>query len=201
MSVGENLKMGCRVCGNEGGNRLHRAREMFFGTREPFDYVECAACGTLQIREVPDLGPHYPEDYYSFRPADATPDSSRPLPKRIARRLGKLARQRAADYYCERRNPARARRNLLGRLFDARLPRVVAGFPAYLERAPLDLRINRRAAVLDVGSGAGGALIALAHFGFRDLTGVDPFVASDITTPTACASLRPNSPRSNAATI
>jgi SAM-dependent methyltransferase len=183
MSVEEKLNVACRVCANDGGNRLHRAREMFFGTRRPFDYIECAACGTLQIGRVPDLGPHYPADYYSFRPADTAHDAPRSLPKRIARRLGRWARVRAADYYCSRRDPARARRHRLGRLFDARLPRVVTGFPPYLERAPLDLRIGRRSAVLDVGSGAGGALTDLGHFGFSDLTGVDPFVASDITYP------------------
>jgi hypothetical protein len=50
----------CRICGNERDNRLHRAREMFMGTRDPFTYVECAACGTLQISEAPDLRPYYP---------------------------------------------------------------------------------------------------------------------------------------------
>jgi hypothetical protein len=48
----------CRVCGNSSGNRVHRAREMFAGTRDEFDYVECASCGTLQIREVLDLRPY-----------------------------------------------------------------------------------------------------------------------------------------------
>ena len=43
----------CRICGNATGNRLHRAREMQFGTGEEFDYVECAGCGCVQIAEIP----------------------------------------------------------------------------------------------------------------------------------------------------
>ena len=62
-------EVACRVCGDREGNRLHRAREMFEGTRDEFDYVECASCGTLHIREVPDQRPYYAGDYYSLRPS------------------------------------------------------------------------------------------------------------------------------------
>ena len=58
----------CRVCGNQTGNKLHHAREMLMGRRDPFVYVECGACGTLQIRDVPDLRPYYGANYYSFQP-------------------------------------------------------------------------------------------------------------------------------------
>lgn len=47
----------CRICANESGNQLYEAREMFFGTRDPFTYIECASCGTIQIQDVPDLAP------------------------------------------------------------------------------------------------------------------------------------------------
>lgn len=33
-----------RVCGNESGNKIHQAKEMMFGWRDSFDYVECAHC-------------------------------------------------------------------------------------------------------------------------------------------------------------
>ena len=61
------MSAACRICGNASDNRAHVAREMMFGTRERFDYVECARCGCLQIRDVPaDLSPYYPADYYSL---------------------------------------------------------------------------------------------------------------------------------------
>src|SRR4051812_19942848 len=62
----------CSVCGNAYGNSVHTTREMMFGTRERFDYLECADCGSLELLNVPnDLSPYYPPNYYSFaaRPA------------------------------------------------------------------------------------------------------------------------------------
>ncbi len=42
--------MTCRICGNGDGNRTFEAREMMFGTREAFGYLECARCGgTRQV--------------------------------------------------------------------------------------------------------------------------------------------------------
>ena len=29
----------CRICGNESGNKTHKAREMMFGTRDEFHYL------------------------------------------------------------------------------------------------------------------------------------------------------------------
>jgi SAM-dependent methyltransferase len=148
----------CRVCGNSSGNLLHRAREMFAGTRDEFDYVECAACGTLQIREVPDLGPYYSGDYYSLRPPERA--AAVGLGRRLAYRAGSFLRGRVAGYYSGRR--------------------LRFGFPAYLKDTRLDLRLAPDSPILDVGSGAGEALLALRRLGFRDLVGVDPFVAEEI---------------------
>jgi SAM-dependent methyltransferase len=170
----------CRVCGNKTGNRLHHAREMFAGTRDEFDYVECASCGTLQIREVPDLRPYYSGDYYSLRPPEQ-PGRGAGLTRRLARRAASLIRGRVAAYYCGRRRGLGELRRPLGRLLAARAGRVVVGFPDYLKDTPLDLRLGPGSGILDVGAGAGATLLALSHFGFRDLVGVDPFVAADVT--------------------
>jgi SAM-dependent methyltransferase len=150
---------GCRVCGNSSGDLLHRAREMFAGTRGEFDYVECAACGTLQIREVPDLRPYYSGDYYSLRPPERAAGVG--FKGRLAYRAGSFMRGRVAGYYSGRR--------------------LRFGFPAYLKETRLDLRLAPDSPILDVGSGAGETLLALRRLGFRDLVGVDPFVASDVT--------------------
>ena len=37
----------CAVCGNAYGNAIHVAREMMFGFRDRFHYLECAACKVL----------------------------------------------------------------------------------------------------------------------------------------------------------
>jgi SAM-dependent methyltransferase len=181
-------KDACRVCGNIEGNRLHRAREMFAGTRDEFDYVECAACGTLQIQEVPDLRPYYAGDYYSLRPPEQTVRAG--LKKRLAHRAGLFIRSSVAGYYCERRRRFGGLRRPVGRLLAARAGRMIVGFPEYLKDTRLDLRLNPRSAVLDVGSGAGATLVALRHFGFRDLVGVDPFVAADVVYETGVRVLK-----------
>jgi ubiquinone/menaquinone biosynthesis C-methylase UbiE len=151
--------VGCRVCGNSSGNRLHRARELFAGTRDEFDYVECAACGTLQISAVPDLRPYYSGDYYALRPPERAGGAG--LKRRLAYRAGSLIRGLVAGYYRGRR--------------------LRFGFPYYLKDTRLDLRLNPGSGILDVGSGAGETLVALSRLGFRDLVGVDPFVAEDVT--------------------
>jgi SAM-dependent methyltransferase len=148
---------------------------MFAGTRDEFDYVECASCGTLQIREVPDLRPYYSGDYYSLRPPEQAAGAG--LKKRLARRAASFIRRRVASYYGSRRRKFGALRSPLGRLLAARAGRVVVGFPDYLKST----RLDHDSGILDLGSGAGGTLVALSHFGFRDLVGVDPFVAEDVT--------------------
>jgi hypothetical protein len=61
----------CRICGNDRGNRNVVAREVMYGFRERFDYLECSDCGCLQIRQVPqDIGKYYSETYYSYEPRD-----------------------------------------------------------------------------------------------------------------------------------
>ena len=154
---------------------------MFAGTRDAFAYVECAACGTLQIREVPDLRPYYAGDYYSFRPPDAGgATGGAGFGKRLARRAGSFVRRRAASYYCRRRGPLGELRHPLGRLIAGRAGRLLVGFPEYLKETRLDLRLKRGSAILDVGSGAGSTLLSLSRFGFRDLVGIDPFLDSDV---------------------
>src|SRR2546428_4329197 len=58
----------CKICGNQADNRRHVAREMMFGLRDQFAYLECAKCGCLQLLDVPsDMSKYYPADYYSLR--------------------------------------------------------------------------------------------------------------------------------------
>ena len=170
----------CRVCGNGSGNRLHRVREMLLGTRDEFDYVECASCGTLQIREVPDLGPYYSDDYYSMRPPQGFDAAGGGLKRRLSRLAGSFARGRVLAYYGGRRRPFGELRHPLGKLLAGLGWRAVSGFPEYLRDAPIDLGLGTRDGVLDVGSGAGDTLFWLHYFGFRDLMGVDPFLKQDV---------------------
>ena len=57
----------CRICNNSEGNKIHNAREMLFGMRDEFEYLECVQCGCVQILKIPDnLSKYYPSDYHPF---------------------------------------------------------------------------------------------------------------------------------------
>src|ERR1700687_572077 len=63
--------MMCRICFNEKENEPYRLREMMFGSRDEFDYLECSRCKCLQIASIPaSMSKYYPAGYYSF-PAGA----------------------------------------------------------------------------------------------------------------------------------
>jgi hypothetical protein len=58
----------CRICGNFDDNKIYTAREMMFGFRDEFDYIECSKCGCVQIVEIPkNINKYYPPNYYSYQ--------------------------------------------------------------------------------------------------------------------------------------
>jgi SAM-dependent methyltransferase len=64
----------CQICHNQEGNQVHHVKEMMFGTREEFRYLECAACQSIQLLEVPaSMDAYYPEDYYSHNQLTLSP--------------------------------------------------------------------------------------------------------------------------------
>jgi SAM-dependent methyltransferase len=143
----------CRICGNDAGNRTHVAREMMFGWRDEFEYVECGRCGCLQIATVPeDLARYYPEGYYSFAE-----------PERHMGRLERVLRRARACHAVGDANP-------LGWLVAR--ARGVPDAYRWFRRTGVGFESD----ILDVGSGSGALLVSLRDDGFRRLTGVDPFL-------------------------
>jgi SAM-dependent methyltransferase len=152
----------CRICGNEAGNRTYRMREIMMGLDEHFEYFECAACGCLQIAQIPkDMARYYPPEYYSLAPVDCAPD----------RRLRRLHWTPLARRILPTRTLARLRilvdyRNLLG------------------------LRLRPDSRILDVGCGSGGLICRLHSAGFPHVLGLDPFLPGDVTHPNGVRVLR-----------
>lgn len=156
----------CRICGNSADNKIHRAREMMFGMRDEFDYLECSECGTLQIVEVPDLKLYYPQNYYSFE-AGREIEFAQSFKRRLAARA-------AGGYFVYKKNP-------VGKYLAEKKEWIRNDFPASLREYPLGLKFDSR--ILDFGCGSGRLLRILSYFGFRNLTGADAFIEKKISYP------------------
>lgn len=152
--------MACRICGNGKKNVVYTVPELMFGTREQFDYFQCAQCGCLQITEIPsDLSKYYPSSYYSFTPKQRT-YLHNPV-ERFFRRL----RDQGTIF---------PRKNILNSLIHTFSPnKKLVAF------AKLGLTKDSR--ILDVGCGDGWRLYALRELGFQHVQGIDPFVQADVT--------------------
>lgn len=152
----------CQICSNTDKNRRHRTREMMFGTRDEFEYIECGRCGTLQIATIPDLVKYYPSNYFSFEAK--TPEIGETFARRLASKL--------SGKYLLTGN------GFLGRAIINKKPWLRDHFPASLSEPILD--IDRNSKILDLGCGNGKLLQAMHYFGFRNLTGADAFLENDI---------------------
>lgn len=134
---------------------MHNAREMMFGLGTPFEYLECSACGCLQLVDPPkDLAPFYPNEYYSFKPPTS----------RIGRGGGVILRmlKRARGEACL------GRPSWLGNHLKRKFPRPEL---SAISRTV----VHSHSKILDVGCGSGALLLELRELGFTALTGVDPF--------------------------
>jgi SAM-dependent methyltransferase len=160
------MAFSCRICENTENNRIHEAREMMFGLRDRFDYVECGECGTIQIKEIPELAPYYPKNYFSLE-SGAQIEFAKKLKRRLAARF-------AGDYFVNKRN-------FIGKYIAEKKSWIKGQFPAALRDFPLG--INFQSKILDFGCGTGKPLQVLYQFGFRNLTGADAFIDADIFYP------------------
>jgi SAM-dependent methyltransferase len=151
----------CKICGNEHSNRLIKAREMMFGFRDEFNYLECSRCGCIQLIDIPsDLLKYYPDNYYSFDEYDESVLAKKTLKSRIK----KLSLNHEMGYF-----------NPIGRLL---LKTIVKKTVPLMSVQLLNLKYTSK--ILDIGSGTGTLLLIMKSLGFKNLTGVDPFIKAEI---------------------
>lgn len=151
--------MKCRICKNKHENQTYMTREMMFGYRDPFEYFQCSKCGCLQIAEYPsNIDKYYGADYYSYQSTGIN--------------IFK-------EYLVEKRDKYEiTNKGIIGRLVSRIKPNVSLR-TLFLNLLPL-LPKNKDIKILDIGCGWGYFLRLLKQVGFVNLTGVDPFIESDI---------------------
>ncbi len=149
----------CRICGNDIDNREYTVRKNMFHIYDEFLYFKCANCGCLQIKEYPtNISKYYPSDYYSFS------------------RKKKTLHQIIVDFLMKCSLSYRINRlNLIG-LFAIRYNDYYKYQLPCFDKGKCDYSSK----ILDIGCGAGTLLMQLRGFGFSDLTGIDPFISTDI---------------------
>lgn len=141
----------CPICDNAKGNRLFSAKEMMFGLRDDFEYVECANCECLRISNIPEnLGDYYPDNYYSLSHSQIS-------------KLKLFLKRQRGRYSLNMKN------------IGGKLLTYAWGEPVVTSWLK-GLNLNLESKILDVGSGLGSHLKELHNIGFQDLTGVDPFI-------------------------
>lgn len=153
----------CSVCGNDENNESFVAKEMMFGLRHRFNYFKCAQCGCLQIGEIPgDMSVYYPENYYSLQ---STNNNNK-----------KSFKSKIADYLLSQSlNYQIGNKNITGWFAQHYNPSYYKDTISWM-----DNRLSKELRIVDVGCGAGLLLFLMKDAGFKNLTGVDPYLPADI---------------------
>jgi 2-polyprenyl-3-methyl-5-hydroxy-6-metoxy-1,4-benzoquinol methylase len=123
-----------------------------YGLNTEFDYFECGNCNCLQIETIPeDMSIYYPNDYLSFKT---------PLFHKKKNKLKTYYKSKIAKYYS-------GSFNIIGFImsffFKNQLPWIKPGIT------------NLKSKILDVGCGTGKLLLTMQRFGYKNLSGIDPF--------------------------
>jgi SAM-dependent methyltransferase len=128
---------------------------MMLGIRDVFQYLECKACGCIQLVDPPhDMERYYPPNYIAFG-------------SRERRTLPPL--QRVRHYFRKRRNAGFLKsQKWVDRFLTSRYD-----YPQLKGFARIGA--NQEARILDVGCGSGALLADLKELGYRNLLGIDRF--------------------------
>ncbi len=125
---------------------------MFFGTHETFDYLECGSCGCLQLTQIPqDISKYYPSEYHQTSHNLSLGDKVKNSAARIAIKT-----------------QIKLNRRFIG----------ANTFPASIFfDLPQKTHLSYYSRILEVGCGRGELLKWMRGMGFKNVLGIDPYVA------------------------
>jgi len=149
----------CVICNNSFENKIIEPKEMMFGFRDKFKYFQCSECGCLQIIDIPeDMSKYYPSTYYSY---------SEKTKKTISNKI--------KDYLLPSSMKFRMgiSKSLVGLMSNFRYS---STFP-WINN---DIGQFYNKSVLDVGCGSGLLISYFKKCGFKNLTGIDPYLYESI---------------------
>lgn len=156
----------CQICDNHKNNRVHIVREMMFGFRDQFEYMECSKCGCFQLMNPPDdIKKYYPEEFGAFRKIEEYEED-----------FLKSKFRKVKARYCLNSQ------GVIGALLIIMIgqPRAeVFGAPdpyVWFRKCEIDFNSD----ILEVGCGTGKFLVRLRKDGFKFLTGIDPYIKESI---------------------
>jgi SAM-dependent methyltransferase len=162
----ENSDFACRICQNTQANQFYKIKEMMFGLRDVFEYVLCAKCGCLQIKDIlEDMAKYYPADYRYFH------NPEEPVFEKKSNPFARYLRAQRTRYVMYKNG-------FLGRLAEKIKP-MGENIPEYLSWL-INCGANLESRILEVGCAGGLLLSRLAWHGFRHLKGLDPYIEKDI---------------------
>ncbi len=152
----------CKICNNSSNNKVHKAREMMFGLKEEFEYLECGNCSCLQLISIPEsLAKYYPENYYSYH----NKGEDHFIQKSLLKSLKRSFKSKTLNSYLKGNS-------LLGSFVNSKYK----SYYPWIKQGEL----NQNSNILDLGCGKGELLLRMYNDGFRKLNGADPFIEKDI---------------------
>ncbi len=149
--------MECRICRSKIEGPPFSVKEMMFGTGKIYPYYKCPSCGCLQI-EHPETNNEnlYPVTYYSFNTYNISN-----IVRWMKELIIKYSVAASLGYH-----------SLLSFLF--------ANKNRDCGAHALKDKVKKNESILDIGCGDGSLIAALSRLGYKQLTGIDPYLGADI---------------------
>ena len=150
--------MKCAICEAVGDFKTYALKEMMFGFKDEFKYFECEECGCFQIENIPlNMEKFYPKDYYAYKQQNQTVIKPNYFKA--------LQFDQISGHH----------KSILGLIASFKYKSAQYNWFKNLKIA------KETAKVLDIGCGEGQLLKSLYKAGFKNLTGVDPYIEKDIS--------------------